>query len=101
MEEKKFLQLLEETKQIRKEADEITDLWQDRLVSQMVKVAAQETDRLEHHLMEMPLSVIIYQWIIVRLKTRPWRILVPTSIALTLLLQSIFSKVNLLQIMVH
>ena len=101
MEEKEFLKLLKETEEIRTEADEATNLWQNRLVSRMIKVAVQETDRLDHHLMEMPLSVIVYQWIIVRLKTRPWRLLIPASVALTFLLQSLLSKVNLLQIMVH
>ena len=76
---------------------EITAKLQNRIISQMVATARQEADRLEHHLLDMPLSVIIYQWIIIRLKNRPWRLLFPASIALSILLQGILGKFNLFQ----
>jgi len=101
MDENEFIELIDKTKKIREKGIEVTTLWQDKLVSQMVRVADLETERIEHHLLEMPLSVIIYQWIIIRLKTRPWRLLIPASVALTLILQGFLSKFNLLQIMVH
>lgn len=99
--ENEFIELIDKTKKIREEGIEVTTLWQDKLVSQMVRVADLETERIEHHLLEMPLSVITYQWIIIRLKIRPWRLLIPASVALTLILQGLLSKFNLLQIMVH
>jgi hypothetical protein len=67
----------------------------------MVATSRKEEERLENHLLEMPLSVIVYKWIIVRLKSRPWRLLIPTAIALSLLLQGLLSRFNLVQFLGH
>lgn len=83
---------------IRTQKDrEITAKFQDKVISRMITAARQEADRLEHHLLEMPLSVILYQWIIIRLKNRPWRLLFPVSIALSILLQGILRNFNVIQ----
>lgn len=99
MDEKQIRQLMERTKTVREAHQEAVDAFRDRIISRMVETAHQETDRLEHHLLEMPLSVIIYQWVIIRLKYRPWRLLLPASVALTLLLQGVLSRLNILQIL--
>ena len=97
MDEKSLQELFERTKEIRREEQEAVNACRDRIVSQMITAAHHEADRLEHHLLEMPLSVIIYQWIIIRLKHRPWRLLIPVSMVLTLLLQGILFRFNLFQ----
>lgn len=93
MNERELEMLLKQTQKDR----QLTRAYQNRIISQMIITARRETDRLEHHLLEMPLSVIIYQWIIIRLKSRPWRLLFPASIALSILLQSILGRFNIIQ----
>lgn len=83
-------------KQTQKDRQQST-IYQNRIISQMIATARQEADRLEHNLLEMPLSVILYQWIIIRLKNRPWRLLFPASIALSILLQGILRNFNVIQ----
>lgn len=39
-----------------------------------------ERDFMENQLLNVSLGLLIYQWIIVRMKVRPWRVLVPASI---------------------
>lgn len=101
MKEKSFKELLKKTEGSRRVSQEAVRSAQNRVISEMVNAAHREADRLEHHLLEMPLSVIIYQWIIVRLKSRPWRLLVPASLAMALLLQGFLARFNLLQILAH
>lgn len=101
MDEKQIRQLMERTKPVRQIEQEAVAAFQDRIISRMVETARRETDRLEHHLLELPLSVIIYQWLIIRLKYRPWRLLVPASVALTLLLQGVLSRINIIQILIR
>lgn len=85
--------LLKQTQKDR----QLTTVYQNKIITQMITTARQEADRLEHHLLEMPLSVIIYQWIIIRLKSRPWRLLFPASIALSILFQGILVRFNIIQ----
>jgi hypothetical protein len=99
VDEKQIRQLMERTKPVHQAHQEAVNALQDRIISRMVETAHQETDRLEHHLLEMPLPVIIYQWVIIRLKCRPWRLLIPASVALTLLLQGVLSRLNILQML--
>lgn len=94
MNERLFDELLKKSKSLREEDQELARVLQNKTVSRMIDAAHRETDRLEHHLLEMPLSVIIYQWVIIRLKSRPWRLLVPASLALGLLLQSLLTRIN-------
>jgi uncharacterized membrane protein len=101
VDEKQIRQLMERTKPVRQIEQEAVAAFQDRIISRMVETARRETDRLEHHLLELPLSVIIYQWLIIRLKYRPWRLLVPASVALTLLLQGVLSRINIIQILIR
>lgn len=100
MNENEFQKLLNKTQNIRQEDMEQTELWRSRIVSEMIKTARKESDRIEHHLLEMPLSVIIYQWIVIRLKCRPWRLLIPASLLLSILLQGLLSRINILQLLV-
>lgn len=93
MNEQELEMLLKRTQKDR----QLTTVRQNMIISQMVIAARRETDRIEHHLLEMPLSVIIYQWIIIRLKSRPWRLLFPASIALSILLQGILGRLNIIQ----
>jgi hypothetical protein len=99
MDEKSLQELFGRTQKARREEQEAVNAWQDRIIAKMVATAHRETDRLEHHLLEMPLSVIVYQWVIIRLKHRPWRLLIPVSVVLTLLLQGILSRFNLFQLL--
>ena len=101
MKVKSFEELLKKTEGQRRVSQEVVRSAQNRVISEMVSATHRESDRLEHHLLEMPLSVIIYQWIIVRLKSRPWRLLVPASLAMALLLQGFLARFNLLQILAH
>lgn len=39
-----------------------------------------ERDFMENQLLNVSLGLLIYQWIIVRMKVKPWRVLVPASI---------------------
>lgn len=54
-----------------------------------VHAMSQEVDRcretLAHHLLDLPLWHVLYFWTILRLKYRPWRILVPASLIAVLL----------------
>lgn len=99
MDEQQIRQLMERTQPVRQAEREAVAALQNRIIPRMVETAHRETDRLEHHLLEMPLAVIIYQWVIIRLKYRPWRLLIPASVALTLLLQGVLSRLNILQIL--
>lgn len=101
MKDKNIDELLKTTEQLNRADREAVNAWQNRIISGMVDAARQETNRLEHHLLEMPLSVILYQWIIIRLKSRPWRLLVPASLAMALLLQGILARFNLVQFLTH
>lgn len=101
MGKKNFEDLIQRTAESRRLDSTATHAMHNRIVSQMVATARRETDRLEHHLLELPLSVIIYQWVILRLKARPWQLLVPISFALSFLLQGILTRVNLWQFLSH
>jgi hypothetical protein len=99
MTKKDFESLWKEAEGVQKEDEEAARAMQNRIVSRMVETARRESDRLEHHLLELPLPVILYQWFIIRLKRRPWRILVPASMIVTLLLQGLLGRVNFLQLL--
>lgn len=101
MEEQDFEKFLAQTKDLGKEDRKDTAAWENRVVSRMVATVHREEERLENHLLEMPLSVIVYQWVIVRLKSRPWRLLIPVSVALSLILQGLLSRVNMVQFLGH
>ncbi len=101
MEEQDFEKLLMKSKDLWIEDRKAAVAYENRIVSRMVATVHQEEERLENHLLEMPLSVIIYQWIIVRLKSRPWRLLIPASVALSLILQGFLSRFNLMQFLGH
>lgn len=93
--------LLMESKGQWQEDRKAAEAYENRIISRMVATIHQEEERLDNHLLEMPLSVIIYQWVIARLKSRPWRLLIPVSVALSLLLQGILSRFNLVQFLGH
>lgn len=97
MKEQDFERLLTETEGLCNEDRKAATAMENRIVSRMIATSRKEEERLENHLLEMPLSVIVYKWVIVRLKSRPWRLLIPTSIALSLLLQGFLSRFNLVQ----
>ncbi len=101
MKEKQLAELLQTTASLRNSDREAAENYRNEIVSRMVQTAHQETDRIEHHLLEMPLSVIIYKWFILRLKSRPWGLLVPASLAIGILLQGLLSRFNLLQFLGH
>jgi hypothetical protein len=46
-------------------------------------------ESLAHHLLELPLLKVLYFWLILRLKLKPWRVLVPASIMIALLFRLI------------
>ena len=97
MPEQDFQKLLEDSAERCNQDQRAAAAMENRIVSRMIAASHKEEERLENHLLEMPLSVIIYKWVIVRLKSRPWRLLVPTSIALSLILQGLLSRFNLAQ----
>jgi hypothetical protein len=94
-------EILKNTEPLRKQEQQAVINAGNRIITKMIDTANRESDRIEHHLLEMPLPVITYQWVILRLKSRPWRLLIPASVALTLLLQSLLSRFNLLQFLAH
>jgi len=55
-----------------------------RFTRQAVRAMSQEVERcretLAHHLLDLSLVHILYFWVILRLKYRPWRVLVPVSV---------------------
>lgn len=93
--------LINRTQDLRRQDQAAVQSAQNRIVAAMVTTTQRETERLEHHLLELPLTVIIYQWLIIRLKSRPWRLLLPASLALSLLLQGILVRFNLPQLLAH
>lgn len=101
MDEQSLQRLIEKTESLRSEDRATTARWQNRIVSRMIDTAHRETERLEYHLSELPLSVVIYQWVIVRLKSRPWRLLVPASLLLSILFHGVLVRVNLWQFLVR
>lgn len=101
MKNEQFTQIFHKTNKLRQEDLSATSALQSKVVAKMIATANKETERIEHHLLEMPLSVIIYRWFIVRLKSQPWRLLIPMSMALSLLLQGILSRFNLYQLLFH
>lgn len=101
MKRQPFEELIAKTAAARQADQAAAAAWQDRIVSQMIDAAHRETDRLEQHLLDTPLSRVIYQWVLLRLKRHPWKMLVPTALALSLLLQEILARFNLLQFLTH
>lgn len=101
MDDQSLQRLIKKTESLRSEDREATARWQNRIVSRMIDTAHCETERLEYHLSELPLSVVIYQWVIVRLKSRPWRLLVPVSLLLSILFHGVLVRVNLWQFLVR
>ena len=49
-----------------------------------VRAMSREVERcqetLAHHLLDLPFWKVLYYWAILRLKYRPWRILIPVSL---------------------
>lgn len=54
-----------------------------------IRAMSQEVERcresLAHHLLDLPLLHVLYYWTILRLKFRPWRVLVPVSLGAAVL----------------
>lgn len=98
MDELKFEELMKKTASSRKENQEATEIIRNKVVSKMIATGRKELERIDHHLLEMPLSVITYQWIVIRLKCRPWRLLIPASFILSFLFQGLLSRINILQL---
>jgi hypothetical protein len=99
MDEKQIRRLIENTQPQYQAGQQAIKAMENRVISRMVETAHQEKDRLEHHLLDMPLPVIIYQWVIIRLKYRPWRLLLPASVTLAVLLQGLLARLNILQVL--
>ena len=98
MNEQKFEEIMKHTTSLRKEDQKATEIIHNRVVSRMIETGRKESERIEHHLLEMPLSVITYQWVVIRLKCRPWRLLIPVSLFLSFLFQGLLSRINILQL---
>lgn len=60
----------------------------DRILADMRAEMHQGRDLLEHQLLNIPLGLLVYTWIILRMKTKPWRILVPASIGVWIVLMA-------------
>ena len=101
MNEQGLQRLIEKTELFRRKDREAAAQWHNRIVSRMIDTAHRETERLEYHLSELPLSVVIYQWVIVRLKSRPWRLLLPASLLLSAIFHGVLARVNLIQLLVR
>ena len=54
-----------------------------------IRAMSQEVERcqetLAHHLLDLPLTHVVYFWVILRLKYRPWRVLIPASLLAVLI----------------
>ena len=54
-----------------------------------IRAMSQEVERcqetLAHHLLDLPLTHVVYFWVILRLKYRPWRVLIPVSLLAVLI----------------
>ncbi len=70
--------------QLRKDREEA---WQAS--AKTIRAMSQEIERqretLAHHLLDLPLFQVLYYWLILRLKFRPWRVLVPVSVLTVLI----------------
>jgi hypothetical protein len=97
----KLDELLNQTTAAREEGHDAIRNAQNHIVTRMVRQANLEIEKIEHHLLEMSLFVIIYRWFTVRLKAQPWRLLVPASLAISILLQIFFSSFNILKFLAH
>ncbi len=63
----------------------------------IIRAMSQEIERyhetLAHHLLDLPLTHVLYYWLILRLKFRPWRVLVPASLLAVLLYRLVAGSV--------
>lgn len=50
------------------------------LLTLMRSEMKRERDFMENQLLNVSLGLLVYQWVIVRMKVKPWRVLVPASI---------------------
>lgn len=59
-----------------------------RLLADMRAEMHQGRDLLEHQLLNISLGLLVYTWIILRMKSKPWRILVPASFGVWIVLMA-------------